>query len=155
MSYAGHVDPLKHRFLVFTQLVFWDSQKAENGFAGPVDSLKHRFPDFTQLAFWAGWKVENELVRQSETLKHRFLNLPQIAFGWARRQKMCSQSQLTPSYIAFSTIRKSYFGQAMIRKMFVRPLDNFKNIFLDLAKSNSVLARREKKVRTSKRPFET
>jgi len=54
-------DPLKQRFLDFTQVAFWDSQEEENRFPVPGDQLKHRFLDLTILQFWVCQEAENDL----------------------------------------------------------------------------------------------
>jgi hypothetical protein len=42
---------LKHHLRDFVQVVFFDSQDAENYFAWPVGSFKHRYIDFNILVF--------------------------------------------------------------------------------------------------------
>jgi len=54
-------EPLKHRFLDFNQVAFWDGQEEENEFPLPGDHLKYRFLDLTKPQFWACQEAENDL----------------------------------------------------------------------------------------------
>ena len=53
---------------------------AENEFKVTYEPLKHRFLDFTQVALCAGPVAENEFKVTYEPLKHRFLDFTQVAF---------------------------------------------------------------------------
>jgi len=45
-------EPLKHRFLDFTQVAFWASQEEENEFPVPGDHFKSRYTELTKVEFW-------------------------------------------------------------------------------------------------------
>jgi hypothetical protein len=49
-KFAVSFDPLKRRFLDFTQVAFSDTQKTDNEFSGPFDTLNHRILDFILVA---------------------------------------------------------------------------------------------------------
>jgi len=46
-------EPLKHRFIDFTQFAFWAFQEEENMYPVTGFPLKHRFLDLTKDEFWA------------------------------------------------------------------------------------------------------
>jgi hypothetical protein len=48
---------MKHRFICFTQFVFYGGQKAGNEFSGHFDNLKHRFIEEKQVAFCESQKL--------------------------------------------------------------------------------------------------
>ena len=73
-------DPLKHRFLNFTQVRFWVGQEEGNEFGGPGDHLKHRFLDRTKIEFWAFQEDENDLsaIRTPES---RLYQIEKVTFS--------------------------------------------------------------------------
>jgi len=98
-------EPLKHRFLDFTQVAFWAEQEAENEFALPVEQLelrlldltqvtrsmgrkcvqsgwerlKHCFIKFIKVLFWDVQDSENEFKVPLDHLKHHFIDLTRVA----------------------------------------------------------------------------
>jgi hypothetical protein len=51
-DFARLLDTLKHRFIHFTKVAFYDVQKADNEFSGEFPYLKHHFREFIQVAIW-------------------------------------------------------------------------------------------------------
>ena len=53
-------EPLKLRFLEFSQVEFCAGQEEENEFPVSGDHLEHRFLDLTKVEFWDCQETENE-----------------------------------------------------------------------------------------------
>jgi hypothetical protein len=74
---------MKHRFIDF-------NQKAGNEFSALFDHLKHCFIEFNKVAFWDIQKADYEFSGPFDHLKHRLLDLVHLHFWMPRRQKMSS-----------------------------------------------------------------
>jgi hypothetical protein len=51
-DFALHFDTLNHRFIDFTQVDFFDVQKADYEFSGSFTSLEQHLSDFSQFTFF-------------------------------------------------------------------------------------------------------
>jgi len=60
-------EPLKHRFLDFTQVAFWAGQEEENEFPETGVHLKNRFLDLNKVDVWACQEAENTFKCNSTT----------------------------------------------------------------------------------------
>jgi hypothetical protein len=58
-------------FFNFTQIVFWDSQKADTEFSVPFDHMNRRFLDLAKVAFWACEKADIPVCRNHVTSLYR------------------------------------------------------------------------------------
>jgi hypothetical protein len=70
---------LKHRFRDFGSRIS-DIQNAENYFSGLFAHLKHHFIDFTKVAFYDEQKAEYEFLEPFAYMKHLFCDFVQFAF---------------------------------------------------------------------------
>jgi hypothetical protein len=68
------LDTLKHRFIDFTNVVFYDGQRANYEFSGPLAYFHHHLSEFDQFAFYDAQAEENEFAWPFVTLTHRFID---------------------------------------------------------------------------------
>jgi hypothetical protein len=66
--------PLKHCFIDYTQVAFWDSHKADIEFSVPFGHLNHRLLVLAKVSFWVCQKAENPFAGCFENMKHLFID---------------------------------------------------------------------------------
>jgi hypothetical protein len=52
------IETMKHLFMDITQVVFCGGEKEGNDFSGLFDHMKHRFIEFNKVTYWDFQKVD-------------------------------------------------------------------------------------------------